>query len=293
MGIQKSSNLSIEQCAECRVDLLAFTQTCFSEMTKRPFITNRHHASICDALGRLAAGLCPRLIINLPPRYSKTELAVVNFMAWCLGNFPDSEFIHSSYGQALARTNSHKTRRLVESDVYRQIFPRVKLADDSTAKDDWQTVAGGKVYAAGAGGSLTGYGAGKLRSGKNAESFGGAIILDDPHKPSEIQSETKRAGICDWYNATLASRVNSPKTPIVVIMQRLHEDDLTGFLLNGGSGESWEHLCIPALSEGGESLWPLKHSAKRLRAMKQTDPYVFSGQYQQSPSPAGGGIFKK
>ena len=291
-SLRHSTNLPIEETAAiCRVNLLAFAQVCFEGMTKQIFATNHHHESICNALGRVVAGECPRLIINLPPRYSKTELAVVSFIAWCLGNFPDSEFIHCSYGQSLARLNSHKTRSLVESEIYRKIFPRVRLAEDTTAKSDWATIGGGKLYATGAGGSITGYGAGKLRGGK-VEAFGGAIVIDDPHKPSEILSDTKREGILSWYNSTLASRTNSPATPIVVIMQRLHEDDLSGFLLKGGSGEEWEHVCIPALSEDGEALWAFKHTAKRLEAMKKTDPYVFSGQYQQRPAPLGGGVFK-
>ena len=116
------------------------------------------------------------------------------------------------------------------------------LRSDSQAKDEWRTGAGGCVYAVGAGGSITGYGAGKLR-----ETFGGAIIIDDPHKPDEVRSDVMRRNVIDWFQNTLESRKNAPNTPIILIMQRLHEEDLAGWLLAGGNGETWEHINLPAI----------------------------------------------
>lgn len=118
------------------------------------------------------------------------------------------------------------------------------------------------------------------------------ILIDDPVKPDDAFSETMRERINRRFNNTIASRTNSPETPIVVIMQRLHENDMSGFLLNGGSGEEWEHLCLPAIDENGEALWPEKHSIEILRKMEQADPYTFAGQYMQTPSPLAGGIIK-
>jgi len=279
-----------------REDFYFFSRYTFLRKKGFPWMRARHHAELCTALDRVYRGECKRLVINLPPRYSKTELAVVNWIAWCLGKVPDSEFIHISYAAPLALNNSANTRELVQHEVYGEIFPEVELRKDSSAKGDWRTTKGGVVYATGAEGTVTGFGAGKARPG-----FGGAIIIDDPHKPGEADSDTVRQGVLDWFNNTLQSRVNSADTPIIVIMQRLHERDLAGWLLGrkpgeeprpGGNGEVWEHVCFEALSEDGEALWPEKHTAADLNRMRESMPYVFSGQYQQQPSPGDGGIIK-
>jgi len=264
-----------------------FTRWMF--LQQRGFVWQQaaHHLAICKALMRVYRGECKRLIINIPPRYSKTELAVVNFMAWTLGKHPDAEFIHASYSSRLASNNSYACRNLVMHEEYARIFPQVELRDDSKAKDEWRTTAGGCVYATGAGGTITGYGAGKLRDG-----FGGAIIIDDPHKADESTSDVMRQNVLDWFQNTVESRKNSPHTPIILIMQRLHQSDLSGWLLDGGNGEKWDHVCLPAIADDGAALWPEKHCIEVLRQMQSAAPYVFSGQYQQCPAPAEGGIFK-
>lgn len=614
-----SSLLSPQQAAKhlfnrrkSREDLYEFTRHIFKSRKGYDWINAPHHDTICNALMRVFRGECKRLIINIPPRYSKTEIAVVNFMAWALGRVPDAEFIHTSYSGRLAANNAWQARELVQSSEYRRIFPETVLREDSKARDEWRTTSGGCVYAVGAGGAITGYGAGKHRPGfggcfpywqpvetelgpiaigeivtkqmpvrvwslneqsgvkelrpidtfwtnqennlvrvhlsdgssfdctpdhkiltssgwvpaaqlsqslhlmdaqpcfrhslrsrfsgigcngdnisavfrlvlprwsgevfcnaspclpgfylpdnaliytipgsKNAawkiageyldnlisgkfcpwpsfkhwkcsvvesvlhvlglgspceifkaivstisvqvpslvsmvwtrtlESFknkvgdvsqcdlpiygevdpeislsifarlehanwssttnvssirdfikskgsfdkfpvfvenighvdttyclevrdnnnfilsqSGAIvknciIIDDPHKADEARSDVMRGNVLEWFQNTLESRKNSPNTPIILIMQRLHEDDLSGFLLSGGNGEEWEHICLPALQPGGTALWPEKHSVEELLRMEQAAPYTFSGQYQQRPSPADGGIFK-
>lgn len=245
----------------------------------------RHHQLICDALMRVFRGECKRLIINIPPRYSKTELAVVNFIAWCFGKVPDCEFIHASYSGALAINNSSQVRGIVQHEAYREIFPDMQLA--SEASHHWKTTKGGVMYATGTGGTITGFGAGKHREG-----FGGAIIVDDPHKADEANSDTIRQGIVDWFQNTLESRKNSPETPMIVIMQRLHEKDLAGWLEAGGNGEGWEVLRLSAWNEDETPLWPEKHSAEDLRRMEKAAPYVFAGQYRQRPAPPAGGVIK-
>lgn len=270
-----------------RADFYFFSRWMF--LQRRGFHWQRapHHRIICEALTRVFNGDCKRLIINIPPRYSKTELAVVNFMSWALGQCPDAEFIHTSYSGRLAASNAWQTRGLVTDDSYREIFPATVLRSDSQAKDEWRTEAGGCVYAVGAGGSITGYGAGKMR-----QTFGGAIIIDDPHKPDEIRSDIMRKNVIDWFQNTLESRKNAPNTPIILIMQRLHEEDLAGWLLEGGNGEKWEHIHLPAIQADGTALWPAKHSLAELRRMEIAAPWTFSGQYQQRPTPPEGGIFK-
>lgn len=282
----------------CRADFYTFCQFAFYERKGMQWAHNWHHRVICDALMRVFRGEVTRLIVNLPPRYSKTELVVRLFIAWCLGHVPDSEWIHTSYAAMLAAGNAADVREIVQSDFYRLVFPEVQLAADTRAKDHWKTTAGGVVFAQGSGGPLTGFGAGKMRPG-----FSGAIVIDDPHKADEARSDTIRKSVIDWFQNTLESRKNDPeRTPIIVVMQRLHEQDLAGFLLGerkegeppgpGGNGEVWEHLCLPAIQPDGSALWPQKHTIAQLLVMEQANPYVFAGQYQQRPSPLAGGLFK-
>lgn len=267
-------------------DLLKFTQYVFAR-NNRHFELNWHHRVMADVLIKVFKLEIPRLIINIPPRYTKTELAVVNFIAWCIGLMPDSEFIHISYSKRLAANNTYNARALLKSEGYQEIFPDVQLMDDSQARDEWRTKQGGVVYATGSDGTITGYGAGKLRKG-----FGGAIIIDDPHKAAEAESATQRQNVIEFYKSTVESRCNSADTPIIVIMQRLHHNDLAGWLLDGGSGDKWELLKIPAIDDNGQALWPFKHTIERLQTMQQANPYQFAGQYLQEPTPRDGGIIK-
>ncbi|RPD86282.1 terminase [Neisseria weixii] len=265
--------------------LYVFTLNMFFQRRGYEWLIAPHHRLICDKLEAVYRGECKRLIINIPPRYSKTEIAVVNFIAWALGKNPDSEFIHASYSATLAVNNSSQIRALVQHEEYQRIFPKMRLAGESKAH--WTTTAGGVMYATGAGGTITGFGAGKHRAG-----FGGAIIIDDAHKADEARSDTMRQNVIDWFQNTVESRKNSPETPIIVIMQRLHEDDLSGWLLGGGNGEKWECLKLEAIQPDGTALWPEKHDIETLRQMERASPYVFAGQYMQRPAPLDGGLFK-
>jgi predicted phage terminase large subunit-like protein len=272
------------QCT-AQEDLYFFSRWMFMQRKGYQWQRARQHQLICDALMRVFAGQSKRLIINVPPRYSKTELAVVNFIAWAFGKVPDCEFIHASYSAALAINNSAAVSGVVQHEAYRELFAHTRLAN--TAQHHWKTTAGGVMYATGTGGTITGFGAGKHRPG-----FGGAIIIDDPHKADEARSDVMRQGVIDWFQNTLESRKNSPETPIIVIMQRLHARDLAGWLLEGGNGEAWDHVCIPARNADGSALWPQKHSVQELHRMERAAPYVFAGQYLQRPAPPQGGVIK-
>lgn len=277
-----------------RADFYFFTRWMFLDTHNRKWQKAPHHQLICDALNKVFRGETKRLVINIPPRYSKTEL-VCNLIAWGLGQHPDSEFIYTSYSGDLAQQNSAKIRDLVLQPSYREIFPEVDLSTFGQAH--WETKRGGVVHAAGSAGTITGYGAGKKREG-----FGGLLISDDPHKPEEARNDGTREKVIRVFQNTVESRLNSAATPIVLIMQRLHEKDLAGWLIGppaapgekrgpGGNGEYWESLVLPALREDGTALWPEMHSAERLRVMQRAQPYNFSGQYQQSPAAAEGNIF--
>ena len=271
---------------EATEDLYFFVRYIFKERRGYKWRSSPHHKQMCDALMRVYTGECKRLIINIPPRYSKTEI-VKGFVAWALGKNPDSEFIYTSYSATLAEGSSWDVRETITHEAYHSVFPNVVLRNDSKARNNWKTTNGGSMYSVGSGGTITGFGAGKHKDG-----FGGAIIIDDPHKPDEAKSDVMRNGVIEWFQNTLESRKNAPDTPIILIMQRLHEGDLSGWLKNGGNGEQWECIHLPAITETGEALWPEKHTLEELRRMEQAAPYVFAGQYLQHPAPPDGGVIK-
>jgi len=273
---------------KCENDLLFFTRYIYKENTRRNFIVAPHFIEIANTLTDVVNGKIKRLIINIPPRYGKTELAVKCFIAWCLAKNPASKFIHLSYSDSLALDNSSQTKEYIESDAFQSLW-QMKLKKDAQSKSKWFNDDGGGVYATASGGAITGFGAGVTDSNE----FSGAIIIDDPLKPDDAFSEVKRNAVNERYNNTIRSRVNDRDTPIIVIMQRLHEDDMSGFLLNGGSGEDWTHLCLPALNELNEPLWSDKHSFEELEQIRQANRYTFAGQYMQTPSPDEGGEWRR
>jgi hypothetical protein len=269
--------------------LLAFTHFFYKLRTGREFELSfpdgreSHYISISRVLTKAQLQEIWRLIINLPPRYGKTEM-VIHFIAWAMAHYPDSNFIYVSYSHTLAKKQTQTIRQIMSMPMYHYYFG-IKISVETSAKDNFETNFGGSVYAAGAGGSITGRGAGI----KGAQRFGGAIIIDDIHKPSEVTSDTIRQGINEWFYNTLQSRVNGPHTPIIFIGQRLHEDDLASNLVETGQ---WETLIIPALDMHNNPLHKEMHSREQLLQMKEQSPYEFASQYQQDPVPAGGGIFK-
>lgn len=279
--------LTADRIAELRSDFYEFHKYMFEARKGVPIIETQHQRGVALALERVVLGLCKRLIINIPPRSGKTDLAVISFIAWCMGNWQHSQFIHASYSKRLATTNVYAVRAIMQHEKYEAIFGAGLMQGDSQAKDEFRTTSGGLVYATGAEGTITGYGAGSM-----IDTFGGAIVIDDPHKAGEANSAVMRQNVIDWFSTTMESRKNSPDTPIIIVMQRLHENDLSGFLLNGGNGEEWEHLKISAVTESGESFWPAQFPLEMLNRLRDTNSYVYAGQYLQEPAPLGGGIFK-
>jgi len=267
---------------KCEDSLLFFTRYIFKENTGKKFKVAKFHETLADTLHKVHKGEIKRLIINIPPRYGKTELAVKMYIAWSLAKNPSAKFIHLSYSDSLALDNSSMTKEYINSDAFTRLWD-IKLKKDSQSQKKWYTTEGGGVYATSSGGAITGFGAGS----------GGAIIIDDPLKPDDALSDVRRSFINNRYNTTIRSRVNDRDVPIIVIMQRLHEEDLSGYLLDGGSGEDWHHLKLSALDDDNKALWPKKHSFDELEAIRQADRYTFSGQYLQLPSPPEGGEWRK
>lgn len=274
--------------AKCEKSLLFFARYIYFENFNRKFKTYLHVLIIVGYLERVFNGEIKRLIINIPPRYFKTELAVKIFVAWCMAKNQEARFIHLTYSDELAMDNSSFIKEYIESEAFQRLWP-MELKKDSKSKKKWYNSHGGGVYAAAANGPVTGFGAGVAGS----EKFAGALIIDDSIKPNDAESETKRKAVNNRYNTTHRNRVNDRNTPIIVIGQRLHEEDLPGFLLAGGSKEDWVHLNLPALDEDNEPLCPEIHTFDELEVLRQSDKYMFAGQYMQTPSPAEGGEWKK
>jgi len=283
MSIQQ---ITPEEKVACKTDFLYYCKKSFEAISGSTFEINWHHRIIAETMEAVLLGQLQDVIINCPPRYTKTLMVVIKFITWSLGLFPDSEFIHISYSKKLSASNTYKAKSIVESEFYQSLFPGCMLKQDSKARDEWRTTAGGIVYATGSDGTITGYGAGKLRN-----TFGGAILIDDPHKANEAHSQVKREGVIENYENTIESRRNSRKTPIIIIMQRLHQSDLTGYLL-AKEPKRWHHVKIPVINKKGVVLWENKHTYDDCMKMKKNNEYVFYGQYMQEPTVKGGAIFK-
>ncbi|GHC79463.1 phage terminase large subunit [Limoniibacter endophyticus] len=260
------------------------------------------HGVICNTLDRVFSGEIKRLIINVPPGYGKTELAVINFIARGFAINPRSRFIHASYAQTLALDNSSKAKDVINLPGYQAHWP-VSMRSDTDAKGLWRTTDGGHLRAAASGEPITGFRAGILAE----PGFTGALVIDDPLKPDDASSDAKRKFINARWENTFKSRLAHEDVPVIVIMQRLHIDDFVAHLLKN-SGEHWHLLKLPVLIDGecqapaGEvtmiphglpngPLWDQKHTLAQIDTLKAA-PHVYSGQYAQEPTVEGGNLFK-
>lgn len=292
-------------------ELINYVCYSFFKKNKKPFVVNWHHNVICNALEDIYYGRRKNVIFNLPPRYSKTELIVKCFIEWSILKNAKSKFLHLTYTADLALDNSSEIRDNIKSSWF-QKHKKVSIRKDSDSKQKWYTSEGGGMYATGTCGAITGFGAGHFDSGEDDlitndiddwitkdddgevqsnDEFGGAIIIDDPIKPEDANSELQRNKANSRLNTTILSRRNSAnKTPIIIVMQRLHENDMTGFCINGGTSEKFDVISIPAENDDGEALWPMKHTIEQLRDLEKADPFMYASQYKQNPKPMEGGL---
>jgi predicted phage terminase large subunit-like protein len=380
-------------------DSIAFSRY-FHKNTKGDRYTVRpYHKVMAKTKRQVFEGKIKRLIVNIPPGYSKTQEWVVNLMAEGLAINPKALFMHLSYSDDLALWNSTQCRDIVESPEYQELFP-MKIRHDVSAKKKWYTEHGGGVYATSAGGQVTGFRAGRIieeaqtdeelialekqyaylekrlfrlqNKGEGQHSkarhirrmirklnraidrrlneicgddldnavnaaiaetestlkeidarrieglpdFWGALIIDDPIKPEDAYSEVLRRRINNRFMNTFKSRLAmESETPMIIVMQRIHEEDPCGFLLTGGTGELWHHLLLPVeIPEGNIKdwyprqythgipidpelppgpLWPKKHSQEKIEEMRKADPYTTASQYDQLPTSIKALIFKR
>lgn len=259
-----------------RESILGFTRYTFPK-----YQTADHHRLICDKLDQVERGECRRLMIFMPPRHGKSELASRRFPPYVLGRNPQREVISASYGSGLAVDFGREARNIMSSQEFRALFPEVTLAQDSTAKDRWHTNRGGGYVAAGVGTAITGRGADILN-------------IDDPVKDrAEAESETVRESIWAWYRSTAYTRL-MPDAAIVLTMTRWHEDDLAGRLLEQSEkdGDKWDVLCLPAFSPEGKALWPERYDEAALNQIRSVlELREWGALYEQNPRPSGSSFF--
>jgi predicted phage terminase large subunit-like protein len=251
------------------------------------FIHGEHHVKMARAFERVATGQCKRLIINMPPRHTKSEFASYLLPAWFLGKFPEKKVIQTSHTAELAVGFGRKVRNLVDSDVYKDIFPSVGLQADSKAAGRWATNKGGDYFAIGVGGAVTGKGA-------------DILIIDDPHSEQEAALSETNPEIYDktyeWYTSGPRQRLQ-PGGAIIIVMTRWSKKDLTGQVVKAATqreGEEWEVIDFPALLPSGKPLWPQFWSKIELLALKNELPNAkWQAQYMQQPTSDVSAIIKR
>ena len=251
------------------------------------FIHGRHHALMAKKFEEIADGKVRRLIINMPPRHTKSEFASYLLPAWFLGKFPHKKVIQCSNTAELAVGFGRKVRNLVDGETYAKIFPNVALRTDSKAAGRWATNANGDYFAIGVGGTVTGKGADLL-------------IIDDPHSEQEAALAAGDPSVYDkvheWFTSGPRQRLQ-PGGAIVIVMTRWGKRDLTGRVLQSmieRDGDEWEVISLPAIMPSGLSLWPEFWALPELEKLKNELPISkWSAQYQQDPSAEEGAIVKR
>lgn len=281
--------------AVLRQNLSAFTERSFNEVNSgKTYRHNWHLDALAWKLTQVADGKIKRLLITLPPRSLKSVSASVALPAWILGRRPETRIICASYGLDLAVDHANACRAIMKTPWYRQLFPQMQIDPRKDTETEFRTTRGGYRLSTTVGGSLTGRG-------------GSIIIIDDPMKAADASSEAARNRVKTWFDETLLSRLDDKKDDaIILVMQRLHVDDLAGHVLSRGD---WDHLDLPAVADReeiiqtgpyafherkiGELLQPErepKHVLDELRASMGSA--AFSAQYQQQPVPPGGNMIK-
>jgi predicted phage terminase large subunit-like protein len=288
-----------EYFAVLRGDPFAFNERCFRQFVP-DYKPNWHHDVITDRLSKCEAGQIRRLIINVPPRSGKSTQVSINFVARILGNNPAAQIICVTYSQDLSNCQARLCRQLMQSDFYRRTYPNTRISDDRNSVEEFVTTKNGYRLATSVGGQLTGRGA-------------EYIIIDDSLKPGDSFSEARRNYVNEWFISTLLSRLNNKLTGrIIIVMQRLHEDDLVGHVLGL---DDWTILRFPAIAEEdesyqveypipgvkggsmilgrkkGEALQPEREPLAFYESLrKQIGESHFQSQYQQNPAPSSGGL---
>jgi predicted phage terminase large subunit-like protein len=271
--------LQADKRERCRQNFMPFVRQMWSA-----FIPGKHHQIMADAFERVARGELKRLIINMPPRHTKSEFASYLFPAWFLGMYPEKKIIQTAHTAELAVGFGRKVRNLVGSPDYQEIFP-TKMSADSKAAGRWNTSKGGDYFAIGVGGAVTGKGA-------------DVLIIDDPHSEQEAMMGNPSVydRVYEWYSSGPRQRLQ-PGGSIVIVMTRWSKRDLTGQIVNAAAKkdlEEWEVIELPALLPSGKPLWQEFWRQEELEAIKAELPVSkWEAQYQQNPTSEEGAIIKR
>lgn len=280
-----------------RSDFVSFLAKCFAQASGGDaYAHNWHIDAIAHELEGIRSGGNTRLIVTMPPRYLKSITVSVAWVAWMLGKEPQTRFVCVSYSADLALKHARDCRAIMLLDWYQALFPKTRLSGKAGgAEMNFRTTRGGGRFSTSVGGTMTGLG-------------GDVIIIDDPINAKEAASPTARETVKTWYSQTLSTRLNDKKNgAIILVMQRLHEDDLAGRLIEAGG---WRHLSLPAIAEGdevipvgqgrsqlrkaGEVLHPAREDMAQLMALRaEMGSAVFNAQYQQAPVPTEGQHVKR
>ncbi len=278
--------LWIKHIKLCQDDFLYFVQEVWPDFvcrkSKKPEEWG-HHQIIAKEFTDIADERKGRLIINMPPRHTKSEFASVYYPAWIIGKYPKLKIMQVSHNTELAARFGSKVRNIIDSKEYKQIFGDVRLREDSKAKGRWETNHGGEYYAAGVGASITGRGADLL-------------IIDDPHTEQDSMSDSAMERAYEWYTSGPRQRLQ-PGGSILVVMTRWAEDDLTGRLLKAQTepkADSWKQVSFPAILDSGNPVWPENWELEELEKIKASIPIRnWSAQYMQNPTSEEGAILKR
>lgn len=271
--------LDADKRSQCKEKFIPFVEEMWPA-----FISGRHHKIMADAFERVAEGKLKRLIINMPPRHTKSEFASFLFPAWFLGKFPQKKIIQTAHTAELAVGFGRKVRNLVNTPPYQKIFP-TKLSTDSKAAGRWNTNKGGDYFAIGVGGAVTGKGA-------------DVLIIDDPHSEQEAMQGNPNVydRVYEWFSSGPRQRLQ-PGGSIIVVMTRWSKRDLTGQIINNSikrDGDEWEVIEFPALMPSGTPLWPEFWAQNELEAIKAEIPVgKWEAQYQQNPTSEEGAMIKR
>jgi len=280
-------------------DFLAFAKRGWEVLEPgTPLLVNWHHELLAEYLTAVAHGSIRRLIVNMPPRHTKSRFTTVLWPCWVWATQPATNWIFGSYAASLSTSHSVDRRTLLVSDWYRSLWGhRVQFTKDQDQKTLYQNTARGQMFSTSVGGTVLGMGADN-------------IVVDDPHNPQQVLSDVERPTALRWFDQQLSTRLNDPKTgAIIVIMQRLHEADLTGHLAEHQG--VWSHLTLRSEAETDERIvFPISGRVVERRQgdvldatrfgkavledqKRQMGSWSYAGQFQQRPTPLGGGIFKR
>ena len=271
--------LEMDRVERCRESFLYFVTQMWPG-----FISGKHHQIMANAFERVANGTLKRLIINMPPRHTKSEFASYLLPSWFLGRYPQKKIIQTAHTAELAVGFGRKVRNLVQSEAYGKVFD-TKLSSDSKAAGRWNTDKGGDYFAIGVGGAVTGKGA-------------DILIIDDPHSEQEARQNNPAVfdGVYEWYTSGPRQRLQ-PGGSIIIVMTRWSKRDLTGQILKNsekGGVDDWEVIEFPAILPSGTPLWPAFWSKPELEALKAELPAAkWEAQYQQNPTGNESAIIKR